>query len=78
MKPNCELELITYSELRMVCGGRQMPRTTINAPLSGAVKQTINAPLSNLTVNAPKGPVEMTWGAKTFWGDFSWTFKAGR
>jgi hypothetical protein len=73
MSSNPDFELISYTELRIVSGGAGATRTTINAPLSGrtTVKQ-------NIGVNLPKGPVSMTWGAKTFWGDFSWSFTAGK
>jgi hypothetical protein len=67
---------IEITELNTVLGGAST--TTIRAPLSGAVNQHIQAPLSHVTVNAPKGPVTMSWGANTLWGNFSWSFTAGK
>jgi hypothetical protein len=73
MNDRLELEIITLTDLHTATGGAPATQTTIRAPLSG--KTTVK---QNIGVNLPKGPVEMTWGARTFWGDFSWTFKAGR
>ena len=69
------IEIVTDAALAVVVGGAG---ATINAPLSGGVNQNIQAPLNRVTVNAPKGPVTMNWGARTIWGDFSWSFQFGK
>ena len=75
MKDAIEIEVVAAGALAVVVGGAG---TTIQAPLSGSVHQNIQAPLNRVTVNAPKGPVTMNWGARTIWGDFSWSFQVGK